>query len=120
MGRTPQSLGRILPQVGMTKAYIPLRRKTIRVGSSRWLRPPTPQFHVGDTDMLVSKNAKICVTPNAKPKICVTPNANPQQESVEYRLCWVFWQWGLHGTCTFHVVCVNFISVGQRFSGIWA
>ena len=36
--------------------------------------------------MLVSKNPKICVTPNAKPKICVTPNANPQCKSVEYRL----------------------------------
>ena len=26
--------------------------------------------------MLVSKNAKICVTPNANAKICVTPNAS--------------------------------------------
>ena len=26
--------------------------------------------------MLVSKNAKICVTPNANVKFCVTPNAN--------------------------------------------
>ena len=29
--------------------------------------------------MLVSKNAKIWVTPNANAKICVTPNANPQR-----------------------------------------
>ena len=28
--------------------------------------------------MLGSKNAKICVTPNANANICVTPNANPQ------------------------------------------
>ena len=28
--------------------------------------------------MLVSKNAKICVTPNTKHKICVTPNAKRQ------------------------------------------
>ena len=34
--------------------------------------------------MLVSKNAKICVTPNANAKICVTPNANPQREQVKY------------------------------------
>ena len=34
--------------------------------------------------MLVSKKAKICVTPNAKPKIYITPNANSQRESVEY------------------------------------
>ena len=32
--------------------------------------------------MLVSKNAKICVTPDAIPKICVTPNLKPQRESV--------------------------------------
>ena len=51
------------------------------MGSSRWLRPPTPQFRVGDTNMLVSKNAKICVTPTANAKICVSPNANPQKRS---------------------------------------
>ena len=43
------------------------------------------QFRDGDTNMLVSKNAKICVTPNANAKICVTPNTNPQREHVEYR-----------------------------------
>ena len=62
--------------------------------------------------MLVSKNAKICVTPNVNAKICVTPNAKPQRESVEYRLRWVpnakFWRW----PCTFHVVCAHFICVG--------
>ena len=31
---------------------------------------------VGYTNMLVSKNAKICVTPNVNAKICVTPNAS--------------------------------------------
>ena len=35
--------------------------------------------------MLVSKNAKICITPNAKPKICITPNAIPHREQVEFR-----------------------------------
>ena len=39
--------------------------------------------------MLVSKNTKICLTPNAKHKICVSPNANPQRKSMEYRLGWV-------------------------------
>ena len=39
--------------------------------------------------MLVSKNAKICGTPNTKYKICVTPNAKPQREPMEYRLRWV-------------------------------
>ena len=30
--------------------------------------------------MLVYKNAKICLTPDAKPKICVTPNAKTQTQ----------------------------------------
>ena len=63
--------------------------------------------------MLVSKNAQICVTPNAYFKICVTPNAKPQRESVEYRLRWVpnakFSRW----PCTFHVVCAHFIRFGD-------
>ena len=57
----------------------------------------------------LSKNAKICVTPNAKHKICVTPNATPQRKPMEYRLRWVlnsnFSRW----PCTFHVVCAHFI-----------
>ena len=48
-------------------------------------------------ETLVSKNAKICVT----------PNANPERKSVEY-----WWIWGMHWSCTFHVVCVNFSCVG--------
>ena len=47
------------------KAYIPLRRKNICVGSWRWLRPPTPEFRVGGTNMLVSENVKR-PTPNLK------------------------------------------------------
>ena len=34
-----------------------------------------PQFRVGDTNVVVSKNAKISITPNVNAKICVTPNA---------------------------------------------
>ena len=60
--------------------------------------------------MLVSKNAKICITPNANFKICVTPNAKPQCKSVEYRLHWVrnanFVCW----SCTFHCVRCQFHS----------
>ena len=85
----------LLPsQQGVPEAYIPLRCKTICIGSLRWPRPPTPQFCVWDANMLVSKNAKICVTPNANAKICVTPNANakicvtananPQHEQVAH------------------------------------
>ena len=55
------------------KAYIPLRRKQSCVGPWRWLSPPTPLFCVADTNMLVSENAKICVSPDTKHKICVFP-----------------------------------------------
>ena len=74
---------------------------------------PNATMRVWDKNMLVSKNAKICitpnaklkicVTPNAKLKICVTPNANPERESVEYR---IFLRW----PCTF-----NFVFLGSRF-----
>ena len=93
-----------------SKAYIPLRRKTIRVGSSRWLR--TPQFHVGNTNMLVSKNALHYPWPKAKAKIVVTPNANPLREQVEYRWRWVpnarGWSWA----CRFHFVYFLFPCFG--------
>ena len=73
---------------------------------------PNAKFCVGYTNMLVSKNAKMCVTPNVKHKICVTPNAKPQREPMEYRLRWVpnakFSCW----LCTCHVVCAHFIRVG--------
>ena len=68
------------------KAYIPPEPKTIGVGSWRWLTPDTPHVSLGDTNMLVSENAK---TPDAKPKICVLPNAKPKRKPVEYRLRWV-------------------------------
>ena len=58
-------------------AYIALRRKTFCVGSSCWLKPPMPKFCVAYTNMLVSKNIKICVSPNTKHEICVTPKAKP-------------------------------------------
>ena len=45
-----------------------------------------PHFCLGDTNMLVSENAK---TPNAKPKICNLPDAKPKRKPVEYRLRWV-------------------------------
>ena len=103
-----------------SKAYIPLRRKTIHVRSSLWLRPPMPQFRVGDTNMLVSKNAKICITHNANAKICVIPNANLQRKQVEYKWCWVPNMRGWRWAGTFHVVCVNFVRIGYptrtRFS----
>ena len=87
------------------KAYIPLRCKILTLGPRVGLDTPTQEVLVGDTNMLVSKNAQICVTPNAKLKICVTPKANPQRESVDYRWHLVFLRWGRRWPCRFHVVC---------------
>ena len=86
--------------------------QNVRVGALCWPRPPMPGFRVGDTNMLVSKNAKICVTPSAKPKICVTPNAKPQRQSLEYRLRWVPNPKCLSWPCTFHFVYHVFFHVG--------
>ena len=67
--------------------------------------------------MLVPENAKICVTPNAKPKICISPNAKPKRKSVEYR-----WRWSsgvghvyfMYISCIFHVVCASFSALATR------
>ena len=70
--------------------------------------------------MLVSKNAKIWVTPNAKPKMCVTPNAKSQCQSVEYRLHWVPDVKILHWSCTFHVVYPVFFLVISVVYGLYS
>ena len=72
-----------------TKAYIPLQRKIPGVGGWHWAMPPTPEFCVGDTNMLVSWSQRICIS----------PDANPRSQSVEYRWRWAFWCW----PCIFHV-----------------
>ena len=63
-----------LGSIGLTvkPIIIPLPCENTRVGPLCLEIPPTREFCVGDTNMLVSK-------------ICVTPNANPQCEQVEYR-----------------------------------
>ena len=40
------------------EAYIPLQRKTLRIGVWCWVTPPTRELCIGNTNMLVSKNAK--------------------------------------------------------------
>ena len=85
---------------------LPLRRKTICVGSSCWLRPPTPQFCIGDTNMVVSKSV------NAN--ICITPNANPQCNQVEYRWRWVPNAKFSHWPFRFHVVFASFSALATR------
>ena len=41
--------------ISTCKAYIPPERKIPCVGGWRWAMPPTPDFCVGNTNMLVSK-----------------------------------------------------------------
>ena len=62
--------------------------KNTWVWPSRWAIPPMREFCDGHTNMLVSKNANISITPNKNTEICVTPNANPLSEHVEYRSRW--------------------------------
>ena len=70
------------------------------------------EFCVGDTNILVSKNAKICITPNANAKICVTPNPNPQRQHVEYRS---------QNVCVGHVDFMLFVLISFPVcSGLWA
>ena len=73
--------------------------------------------------MMVSKNAKICVTLNTKHKICVTPNAKSQCEPMEYRLRWVPTAKCLRWPCRFHVVypfCSRWVpNANAVLSGIW-
>ena len=68
-------------------------------------QPPYVKIHVGDTNMLESKNAKICANLEV---------ANPQCKSVEYRLCCFSWRLGSHWACIFHVVCAAFYVVATR------
>ena len=86
--------------------------KLLAFGTMQMGEPPNAKICVGNTNMLISKNAKICTTPNAEHKICFTPNTKPQHEPMEYRLRWVpnakFSRW----PCTFHIVCAHFICVG--------
>ena len=89
--------------------------QNVRVRALHWSRPPMPEFRIGDTNMLVSKNAEMCVAPGAKPKTCVTPNAKPQRLSVKYRLRWVPNAKFSHWQCTFHLfLLISFAFGGQR------
>ena len=65
----------------MPKAYIPPECKIPGVGGWRWAMVPTPEFWVGDTNMLVSKMWKFAF-PDAKPpapnlEFALVPTPNP-------------------------------------------
>ena len=108
------------------RTYIPLRHQHLHVGVWRWVTPLTRRFSVTYTSMMVYKNAKICVTPdakhkicvtaNSKHKICVTANSKPRREPVVYRLCWVPKQNFRVGHVHFIFLAVHFICVGSHFS----
>ena len=81
---------------------------------------PNVNFCIGHTNMLVSKNTKICVTLNANAKICVTPNVKPKRKQVEYRSCWVPKAKFSRRSCTFLFLCRFYSRWVPFFSGIWA
>ena len=72
---------------GCLKPIFHCDAKPFTLGPGVGLDPQRHNFG-WETNMLVSKNAKICVTPNVKHKICVTPNAKPEPEPMEHRLHW--------------------------------
>ena len=94
-----------IQEIGLLSLYSTATQKDLR-----WVlalaKTPNGKFRFGNTNMLVSKNAKICVTLNAK----------PQSESVEYGLCWVPYAKFSRWSCTFNLLCVDFIRVGSLFS----
>ena len=95
--------------------------KPFGLGPGVGLDPQRHNFCVRYTNMLVSKNAKICITPSAKLKIYVTPNAKTQREPMEYRLRWVPNAKFSHWPCTFLFCVCRFHSRWVPFfSGIWA
>ena len=77
------------------------------VGPWRWLSPPTPLFCVGDTNMLVSENAKICVSPDAKHKIGVSSDAKPLCVGHVYFIFYVLisFQWVADANAVFSGIC---------------
>ena len=97
-----------------TDFSVPLSYSTAMQKHLRWVLAlaytPKARFSVGNTNMLVSKNTKIWVTPHVNLKICVSPNAKPQRESVEYRRKFL----ALAMYISFFLC--HFHSVGCRFS----
>ena len=101
-----------------SKAYIPLLRKIPGVGGWHWAMPPTPEFCVGDTIMLVYLalgEANLLRWPCIFLFFCVDfirvgyPMRTPFP--VEYRWRWVPNAKVSRWPCTFHVFCVDFIRV---------
>ena len=92
--------------------YIPLRRKTIHVGPLHWAISPMREFCIRDTNMLVSKTTKICVTPNVNAKICITPKQTQYANrwniggvfvpNAKFSQCEGGFQWNMHFTIERH------------------
>ena len=75
------------PEKQEIKAYIPPERKIPGVGGWCWAMPPTPEFCVGDTNMLVSKMWKFALPdarppPNLKSALAPTPNPDASQWNI--------------------------------------
>ena len=97
------------------KAYIPLQRKTTRVGSSHWFRTPTRQsrneFAMILRFLLLTQRKAWQTQCKAWQAQCKAWQA--QHEHVEYRSRWVPTRWCSHLPCTFHVFCIDFICIGK-------
>ena len=92
--------------------YSTATQKYLALGVGVGQCPPTPEFCVGDTNMLVSWSQREPFLPDAKPNISVLSDAKPKRKPVEYRLRLVPGVGSLRWACTFHIFCVNFICVG--------
>ena len=69
--------------LGIRRGYSPLSlystaTQNVWVWALHLSRPPMPRFRVGNSNMLVSKNAKICVIPDANQKFALASTQNPK------------------------------------------
>ena len=103
--------------VKKTKAYIQLRRKTIRVGSWRWLDPHRHHFALEIPTLWY---------PNAKHKICVPPTQNLNASQWNIGCVGSPSQTFLRWPCRFHVVYPVFFharyscNANAGLNGMWA
>ena len=94
-----------------SKAYIPLQCKIPGIGGWCWAMPPTPDFCVGDTNILVSwsqrKPFKFALAPTQNLKFALAPTPTPDAS-----------QWNIGcvgslalGLCVGHVHFIFFVLI---------
>ena len=75
---------KLTKSLSTSRAYIPLQCKTAHVGPSRWFRPPTRPFCVGDSNMLVSKRPTPSLVDQRQALRTQRQDWQTQREPVEY------------------------------------